>query len=124
MADARTTLSTVLYCIWWPFSHILSAARAILSPFWALAQFVFLPVVYLVQGLLVIVLLPFRLHVLERIEVCVIIQPTWCSLMQWHPTLKPMADYLHMARRCEPHRLHHRRSPVHRLQIPVLRPSH
>lgn len=69
MADARAILSTVLYCAWWPTSKLLLAIRAILSPFWAILQFVFLPLIYLVHAILAVILLPFRLHLLERFEV-------------------------------------------------------
>ena len=69
MADTRTILSTVLYCLWWPASKIIYAIQAILSPFWAALQFILLPVTYLVQALLTVVLFPFRVHILERIEV-------------------------------------------------------
>ncbi|KAF2253906.1 hypothetical protein BU26DRAFT_516174 [Trematosphaeria pertusa] len=68
MADARAILSTVLYCAWWPTSKLLLAIRAILSPFWAILQFVFLPLIYLVHAILAVILLPFRLHLLERFE--------------------------------------------------------
>ncbi|KAJ4302734.1 hypothetical protein N0V90_001624 [Kalmusia sp. IMI 367209] len=68
MTDARAVLSTVLYCLWWPVTKILLAIGIILSPFWSVAQFILLPVTYLVQGLLAVILFPFRLHILERIE--------------------------------------------------------
>jgi hypothetical protein len=69
MADARAVLSTILYCLWLPTSKILSAVSFVLSPFWALAQFTFLPVAYLLQTIYAVVSFPFRLHLLERIEV-------------------------------------------------------
>lgn len=72
MADTRAILSTVLYCLWWPTSKIIYAIHTILSPFWAALQFIFLPVTYLLQGILTIILFPFRLHILERIEVIMI----------------------------------------------------
>ncbi|KAJ4354077.1 uncharacterized protein N0V89_005810 [Didymosphaeria variabile] len=54
MADAHTILSTILYCLWWPTNRILFALGFILSPFWAVAKFVFLPVAYLLHGIYVI----------------------------------------------------------------------
>ncbi|KAF1957406.1 hypothetical protein CC80DRAFT_491522 [Byssothecium circinans] len=68
MADVRTILSNTLYVIWWPTSKALNGIRFILSPFWALLQFIFLPLTHLIQAILSIVLLPFRLDILERIE--------------------------------------------------------
>ncbi|KAF2446441.1 hypothetical protein P171DRAFT_357484 [Karstenula rhodostoma CBS 690.94] len=68
MADGRAILSTILYCLWLPISKILSAVVFILSPFWALAQFIFLPVAYLLKTIYAFVSFPFRLHLLERIE--------------------------------------------------------
>lgn len=69
MPDPRALLSTLLYCLWLPTSNILSALRFVLSPFCALAQFTFLPVAHLLHTLYAVVSLPFRLHLLERIEV-------------------------------------------------------
>ncbi|KAK7180839.1 uncharacterized protein CC84DRAFT_722455 [Paraphaeosphaeria sporulosa] len=68
MADARAILSIILYCLWLPTSKILSAIIFILSPFWALAQFILLPAVYLLKSIYAVVSFPFRLHLLERIE--------------------------------------------------------
>ena len=70
MADTRAVLSTILYCLWYPTTKLLQLLVTILSPIWAIAQFILLPVTYLIQGLLAIILFPLRLHILERIEVC------------------------------------------------------
>jgi hypothetical protein len=69
MAAAPSVLSIILYCLWWPTRKILSAISFVLSPIWALAHFVFLPVTYLLQAIYAVVSLPFRLHLLERMEV-------------------------------------------------------
>jgi hypothetical protein len=69
MADPRTILSTVLYYLWWPTSKILYAIQVVLSPFWAILQFIFLPVTFLLRAILTVFLFPFRLHILERVEV-------------------------------------------------------
>lgn len=68
-ADARTVFSNTLYILWWPTSKILGAIRYILSPFWTLIRFIFLPLTHLIQAILSVVLFPFRVDVLERIEV-------------------------------------------------------
>ncbi|CAI6333511.1 unnamed protein product [Periconia digitata] len=68
MADYRTVLSNIVYVLWWPTDRIIRAIKYTLSPFWTLITFVFLPVTYLVQTVLSIVLFPFRVDVLERVE--------------------------------------------------------
>ncbi|KAF2680567.1 hypothetical protein K458DRAFT_311254 [Lentithecium fluviatile CBS 122367] len=68
MADTRAIVSTVLYCLWWPTSKIIYAIQTILSPFWTILQFVFLPLTYLLHAVLSIILFPFRHHILDRIE--------------------------------------------------------
>ncbi|KAF1974646.1 hypothetical protein BU23DRAFT_97116 [Bimuria novae-zelandiae CBS 107.79] len=68
MADVWRIIFTILFYLWWPTSKLLSAIAFALSPFWALAQFVFLPVAYLAEGIYAILSFPFRLHILERIE--------------------------------------------------------
>jgi len=72
MADTRAVISIVLYCLWWPTTKIIYAIQTILSPFWTALQFIFLPVTYLLRAILTVILFPFRLHILERIEVCLI----------------------------------------------------
>lgn len=72
MADARAVLSTVLFCFWWPTSKLLAAIAFVLSPFLRVLHFVLLPVIYLARAIYAILAFPFRLHVLERIEVRVL----------------------------------------------------
>ncbi|KAF2638907.1 hypothetical protein P280DRAFT_470923 [Massarina eburnea CBS 473.64] len=68
MVDASTILAAIVYILWWPTSAILSVTRFILAPFWSLLQFFFLPITCLVHAILALVLLPFRVDILERIE--------------------------------------------------------
>jgi hypothetical protein len=66
------TISTVLYYACWPIVKLLQGVAFVLSPFWRIAQFLFLPITYVLHGILSILLLPFRLRLLERVEVCII----------------------------------------------------
>ncbi|KAF2474182.1 uncharacterized protein BDR25DRAFT_119801 [Lindgomyces ingoldianus] len=68
MAETLQTALTVLYYVCWPFIKLVHGISYILSPFWAIAQFVLLPFTHLVHILLNIVLFPFRLQLLERVE--------------------------------------------------------
>lgn len=69
MANTGTILSTLLFCLWWPTSKLLSVFALVLSPFWAVLQFVLLPVIYLAHAVYAVLSLPFKLNILERIEV-------------------------------------------------------
>jgi hypothetical protein len=69
MADIRTTLFVVLYCLWWPVSYIIHAVHTVVAPIWTALTFVFLPVTYLIYAIVTIVLFPFRLNILDRFEV-------------------------------------------------------
>ncbi|KAF2012574.1 hypothetical protein BU24DRAFT_254689 [Aaosphaeria arxii CBS 175.79] len=72
MADqiqqALSILSRIAFYTSWPFVKLAHLLTFILSPFWRIAQFFLLPFTVLVQGLLGILLLPFRLNLLERFE--------------------------------------------------------
>ncbi|KAK3202412.1 hypothetical protein GRF29_161g1120846 [Pseudopithomyces chartarum] len=68
MANTGTILSTLLFCLWWPTSKLLSVFALVLSPFWAVLQFVLLPVIYLAHAVYAVLSLPFKLNILERIE--------------------------------------------------------
>ena len=70
MAEIFAVVSTALYVLCWPFIKLLQAVSFVLAPFWAATQFVLLPITYAVHAVLSIALFPFRLHVLDRIEVC------------------------------------------------------
>lgn len=73
MSDATNStlaiLWIVLYCISWPIVKLVQGLALVLSPFWSLAQFVLLPVTYLLHGILSVLLFPFRIQLLEKIEV-------------------------------------------------------
>ncbi|KAF2181641.1 hypothetical protein K469DRAFT_670699 [Zopfia rhizophila CBS 207.26] len=68
MAETLQTISTVLYYVFLPFIKLLYAILFVLSPFWTVTQFLLLPFTHLVQTVLNIVLFPFRLHLLDRVE--------------------------------------------------------
>ncbi|PVI07662.1 hypothetical protein DM02DRAFT_550559 [Periconia macrospinosa] len=68
MADYPTVLSTILYILWWPTNKFIHVIKFILSPIWALVRFIFLPVTYLLETIFNVILFPFRINVLERIE--------------------------------------------------------
>lgn len=69
MAETLAAVSAVLSYAWWPFAQLLHAAGLVLSPFCALALFVLLPFTWLLHALLSALLLPFRLQLLDRVEV-------------------------------------------------------
>ena len=69
MANTGAILSTLLFCLWWPMSKLLSVFALVLSPFWAVLQFVLLPVIYLARAIFAVLSFPFKLNILERIEV-------------------------------------------------------
>lgn len=126
MPDTRTLLSTLLYGLWWPASSIIYAIHAVLSPFWTALQFVLLPVTCLVRAVLAIVLLPFRLNILDRFEVLPI--PLSCQSRtrthQKHGFMLTKTDYIHMARHRRPHRVHRRSGSLLGIQDPHLRTQH
>ncbi|KAF2659076.1 hypothetical protein K491DRAFT_689677 [Lophiostoma macrostomum CBS 122681] len=62
------TISTVLYYACWPLIKFLQGVAFVLSPFLRIAQFVFLPITYVIHGIISILLLPLRLRLLERVE--------------------------------------------------------
>lgn len=66
----RTILITwrVLYILSYPFFKLFRLVATILSPLWTATQFLLLPFTVIAQTLLSIVLFPFRLNLLERIE--------------------------------------------------------
>ena len=69
MADSLARISTALYYLCWPFIKLLQGVAFVLSPFWAILRFIFLPITIVVQGIVGVLLWPFRLQVLERFEV-------------------------------------------------------
>jgi hypothetical protein len=73
MADAvygtLAVISTLLYALSYPVIKAIRLVALIVSPFWAIAQFVLLPVTYSIHGILTVALFPFRLRLLERLEV-------------------------------------------------------
>lgn len=71
MANTPSVVAAVLYSLWWPASALIRVVRAVLAPIWAAVCFVFLPVTFLVRAVLAVTLFPFRIHVLERIEVLI-----------------------------------------------------
>jgi hypothetical protein len=84
MSDTIAILSVTLKIIWWPISRIpyaigltgyaisciIHPIGVILAPFWAILHFLLLPLIYLVQGILTIVLFPLRAEIPESIKVC------------------------------------------------------
>ena len=70
MADTLATISTTLYYACWPFLQLLKGIAFVLSPFWAILRFMILPITIVIQGIVGVLLWPFRLQVLERFEVC------------------------------------------------------
>lgn len=82
------TISTVVYYTCWPIIKIIQGIGFVLSPFWTLTQFVLLPITYLIHGILSIVLFPFRLQLLERVEVrspCICTKTDMC--LDWDTVL-------------------------------------
>jgi hypothetical protein len=69
MADALQTVLIIVYLICWPFVKLARAIAFALSPFWAIGQFILLPAIYLIRVILNILLFPFRLQLLDRVEV-------------------------------------------------------
>ncbi|KAF2114911.1 hypothetical protein BDV96DRAFT_646778 [Lophiotrema nucula] len=68
MAEALATASAVLYYACWPIIKLLQGLAFILSPFWNIAQFILLPFTSLAQAILGILLLPFKIQLLDRVE--------------------------------------------------------
>ncbi|ORX97945.1 hypothetical protein BCR34DRAFT_496483 [Clohesyomyces aquaticus] len=69
MADTLLqTVVIVLYVVCWPFIKLFQVLASVLSPFWVVGQFMLLPVTYLVHAILHIILFPFRLQLLEKLE--------------------------------------------------------
>jgi hypothetical protein len=130
MADLRAILSTIadcfstiLYCLsatvyflWWPTSKLVYAVQALLSPVWALLHFVCLPAIYLGHAILTVLLLPFRLQLLDRFEVCML-HFQFLQGLSW-PSCNPIrasmryaklticgTGYIYLAWHCRPHRV-------------------
>ncbi|KAF2733536.1 hypothetical protein EJ04DRAFT_438922 [Polyplosphaeria fusca] len=68
MPDALATASIALYALCWPFLKLARGLAVLLSPFWALARFLLLPVTYLATALFTLLSLPFSLNLLDRVE--------------------------------------------------------
>jgi hypothetical protein len=69
MRDKLALAATILYYVFWPFLKLFHAITFILAPFWTIARFVILPITYLAHTLFSIASLPFRVQLLDRIEV-------------------------------------------------------
>ncbi|KAF2715005.1 hypothetical protein K504DRAFT_367414 [Pleomassaria siparia CBS 279.74] len=69
MANTLAAASiTILYCLSWPLLQSFYAVSFILTPLWTCVQFILLPITCLAHAVLDVVLFPFRLRVLDRIE--------------------------------------------------------
>lgn len=134
MRDKLALAATILYYVFWPFLKLFHAITSILAPFWTIARFVLLPITYLAHTLFSIASLPFRLQLLDRIEVS-----PFSALDSSRPS-KNMRhgqsnlgimlnaalciDYLHIPRNRRPNRLSRRRHPALFLQLPFLDAEH
>ncbi|KAF2263848.1 hypothetical protein CC78DRAFT_580966 [Lojkania enalia] len=68
MAETIVAIRAVLYYTSLPLAKLLHGLAIIVSPFLAVVHFLFLPITYLVHAILGIVLLPFKVQLLEKIE--------------------------------------------------------
>lgn len=65
---AFVTTWRVLFLLSWPIIKLFHLVAILLSPIWTIAQFIFLPFTVLAQTLLSVILFPFRLNLLDRVE--------------------------------------------------------
>lgn len=104
---------TILSYISYPVVKLAYLVAYILAPFWSLAQFILLPVTYTVHGILTLALIPFRLHLLERLEVrrhCI-------NALHLELLLNVnITDYIHISGHRGSNRVHRWSSPLPRYQ--------
>jgi hypothetical protein len=64
-----SAVKSLLYYLSYPVFQTLRAAALVLSPFIAFARFLLLPLTNVVHAIITLVWLPFRLRLLQRLEV-------------------------------------------------------
>lgn len=120
--QALTIFFLALHLIWWPISRLFASLAFLLAPFYRVAFFLLLPLIHAAHVLVNILSIPFSLAWLQRIEVrmlCTACQP-FSPFTHGLQAKRYRTDTIHLSWHSGPHRLHHRRPPLHHRSIAVI----
>lgn len=70
MAGALTIFFVIVRVIFLPIVACVNLVLYLLSPIWTLGTFILLPLLHFSHAIITILTFPFRMHLLDRIEVC------------------------------------------------------